>query len=386
MNLSDKIINEALKLGFNFAAIAGTDELPHSKHLDKWLADGHHSTMSYLERNVEKRKKPSLLMENTRSILVAGFNYKQTGPDEAVSNDSSRGLVSRYAWGLDYHDLLRSKLNELAERIKELSDCELNYRAFVDSAPILERSLAFSANLGFIGKNTLLIRPGIGSYFFLGELLLDIDLPSAKRQADQNCGSCDLCQKNCPTNALATPYILAAERCINYLTIENKGPIPIEFRKKIGNKIYGCDICQDVCPYNKTTDCYSSDEFFRLRSEDYASPDLLFMMALSQEEFSRMYKGSAIKRIKRKGLLRNVAVAIGNWGDPSAISVLEKVMYDSEPLIRGHVAWALGQNENRKEADRILSQARTDEKDPYVIDEINGALNELEKTDQVLLD
>jgi epoxyqueuosine reductase len=244
----------------------------------------------------------------------------------------------------------------------------------VDTGPVLERELAVRAGLGFVGKNTNLIHPQMGSWLFLGELLLNIELPVMRaRPVRGTCGGCTRCLDACPTGALVTPYVLDARRCISYLTIELKGAIPRELRSLIGNRIFGCDICQDVCPWNRRHSRPTLEPAFRPKS-DTRAPHLVDLLSLDAEGFRLRFGDSAIARAKRRGLLRNVAVALGNWGDPVTISALDRALHDCEPLVRGHAAWALGQVQSRR-AQSALAQALSSETDLWVREEIAQGLH-----------
>jgi len=373
--IENRIKEKAKEFGFSFAAIASVSQPPWAESLDKWLEENHNADMGWMARNVDLRKDPSLLMDSAKSILIFGFNYFQNPEFLAHSEDVSKGRISLYAWGKDYHDLIRERLHSFASYIKEHYYPELKYRAFVDTAPLLERSIAYSANLGFIGKNSLLIRPGFGSWMFLSELMINLDLtPDPSPEKNKGCGKCTLCKSSCPTGALKEDYSVAAERCISYLTIENKGPIPLKYRKAMGNRIYGCDDCQLVCPYNKKHPEQTNEEFFRISDKDIASPPLIDLMELDEISFRSKFEGSAIKRIKRRGLLRNVAIALGNWGHPDALPVLMRAMNDSEALIRGHAVWAYSQIEKPETVKTVLQHKRITESDPFVLSEIDFVL------------
>src|SRR5690606_7040799 len=285
---------------------------------------------------------------------------------------------ARYARNEDYHDLLKNRLIELQNRISaELLPA--GGRAYVDTGAVLERELAQRAGLGWIGRNTMLIQPRRGSYFFLGVILLDVELPYDRPFQRDHCGSCERCVVACPTGALlgrdeSGAPVLDARRCISYLTIELRGPIPRGLRPLIGNRIYGCDICQEVCPHNNS-------KFVQITSEEAFWPRagvhgerLIELMGMTQEDFSRRFKNSPVKRAKRRGLLRNVAVALGNSGAPEAVPVLAQALEDEEPLVRGHAAWALGRI-GTAEALAALRGRGAVEEDGWVVDEISLALS-----------
>jgi epoxyqueuosine reductase len=295
-----------------------------------------------------------------------------TQPNLPAPIDASRGRIARYARGDDYHEIMKARLDTLRDQITELCGDAVEGRAFVDSGPVLERDFAGAAGLGWIGKNTNLISPKKGSWFFLGELFLNIPLAYDKPIRDR-CGRCDLCLKACPTQAFVGPYILDARRCISYLTIELKGWMPLHLRPLIGNHIFGCDICQDVCPYNAKAASTSEPGF--VPTEGLLAPALVELLCLSDEEFRRRFRGSPIRRAKRRGLLRNVAVALGNSGSPRAVPALVSALLDHEPLVRGHAAWALGRIGGAEALTALQARLKT-EVDSDVRDEIEQAIVE----------
>ncbi|OQY21883.1 MAG: tRNA epoxyqueuosine(34) reductase QueG [Anaerolineaceae bacterium 4572_32.2] len=321
-------------------------------------------------QKAQKRLKPLL-----RTPISSAFrlNY-YTGPlPDDLKHDHSRGLISNYAWGLDYHDLMLDRLEELATFIAAEARREIAYRAYVDTGPLLERAYAAEAGLGFTGKNTCLIHPQRGSWLFLGEILLDIALEPTLEKISASCGTCTRCLGACPTGALVAPYVLDARRCISYLTIELKGPIPRELRPLMGNHIFGCDVCQIACPWQRFARPTKEAAFWP-DEPDRAAPLLLDLMALSEGEFCQRYEGTPILRTGRGRLLRNAAVALGNWGDERAIPALTQALSDAEPLARGHAAWALGRVGGRA-ARRALEKARQRETDSYVRQEIQIAVD-----------
>ncbi|HEX9444717.1 MAG TPA: tRNA epoxyqueuosine(34) reductase QueG, partial [Candidatus Binatia bacterium] len=281
-----------------------------------------------------------------------------------------RGWISRYAWGDDYHDLVKQKLDLLLDKIKEIHPGPLEGRAFVDSGPVLERGIAGVAGVGWIGKNTQLISPKKGSWFFLGELFLSLELAYDRAIRDR-CGKCDLCLQACPTGAFIGPYVLDARRCISYLTIELKGAIPRHLRPLMGDHIFGCDICQEVCPYNVKASP-AAEGAFSPRAGLHA-PELIPLLALSEEDFRRRFKGSPILRAKRRGFLRNVAVALGNLKSEAAVPALTHALNDDEPLVRRHAAWALGEIGTGASRSRLAERLDL-EPDPEVKEEIAAAL------------
>ncbi len=373
--LTAELKAEAQRLGFDLVGIAEAASPPHAPKLHDWLQAGYAGEMAYLARNAARRVDPGVAVPGSRSVVVCGVHYRATEPDPALWHDPSRGQISRYAWGDDYHDVLLPKLRLLQAWLEaHVGRAEIG-RSYVDTGPVLERPVGVMAGLGFQGKNTLLIHPRQGSWFLLGEILVDVMLTYDAPQAVGGCGGCTRCLQACPTNAFVGPHVLDARRCISYLTIELKGPIPRELRPLMGNHIYGCDVCQEVCPWNVRWGQFTSEPAFTPRP-DIVAPELLTLMALDDEQFRTRFKGSPIKRTKRRGLLRNVAVALGNWGDPQAVPVLARALNDHEPLIRGHVAWALGRIGGEVVHD-VLVERRAVEDDAWVCEEIDLALAEV---------
>jgi epoxyqueuosine reductase len=318
-------------------------------------------------------------------VVVALDYFPPEDASAPSSGDPSRAVFARYARGEDYHDLMKERLIALQEWITaEL--VPVSGRAYVDTGAVLERELAQRAGLGWAGRNTMLVRPGRGSYCFLGVVLLDVELAYDAPFAADRCGRCSRCVDACPTRALlgrdeAGAPVMDARRCISYLTIEQRGAIPRELRPLIGNRVYGCDICQEVCPWNSFGSDTLEPAFLPRAGVDGAS--LIELMGMSKEEFSRRFKGSAVKRTKRRGLLRNVAVALGNWGSPEAVPVLAESLSDAEPLARGHAAWALGRIASREgcppEVASQVGEALTSqlfvEEDEWVREELSLALS-----------
>jgi len=379
--LARQITAHAHRLGFDLVGIVSMASPATFQHYLAWLAHKYEGEMAYLRRPdaLAKRRDPRLLLPGAEAMVVVGANYHtQTLPSHA-SDDRSRGIVSSYAWGDDYHDVLRPRLEELAALIQVETGMTVNHRATVDASPLLERDLAVRAGLGFLGKNTCVIHPRLGSWLFLGALLIGLPLPETVSRGglrsapgQGTCGDCTRCLDACPTGALVGPYILDARRCISYLTIEHRGPIPRELRPMIGNRIFGCDICQQVCPWNRRYSRPTTEAAFQPRP-GVAAPSLLDLMALDEEAFRQEFRKSPILRARRRGLLRNVAVALGNWGDAASVPALSVALQDAEPLIRGHAAWALGRIDS-EEAQRALDAARSAEPDGWVQEEIAESL------------
>lgn len=341
--LADDIRAWADDLGFDRIGITDTCLDQHETHLLNWLQNDMHGEMDYMQMHGTKRSRPAELLPGTTRIISVRMNYlppKACEPMQVLA-DKDRAYISRYALGRDYHKVMRKRLKSLAERIEaEVGD--FGYRAFVDSAPVLEKALAEKAGLGWIGKHTNLLSEQAGSWFFLGELFTNLPLPTD--QAQQNhCGSCQACIDVCPTQAIVAPYKLDARKCISYLTIENKNAIPMEYRKAMGNRIYGCDDCQLVCPWNKFSNLSSLPDFATRHGLD--SPDLVKLFLWTEDEFLHYTEGSAMRRIGYEQWLRNTAVALGNATSTNeVIGALRKRQNYPSPLVQEHVAWALEQH------------------------------------------
>jgi len=358
-------------LGFALVGISPVKNPPHEASFADWLRKGFAGELDYMNRTEALRRDPRELVSWAESVISLGMNYYTPFPRPSGRKEP-KGWISRYAWGHDYHDVMRRKLNLLLEKIQQLHDGPVQGRAFVDSGPVLERDFAGLAGIGWIGKNTHLISPSKGSWFFLGELFLSIGL-AYDRPIRDRCGRCNLCLKACPTAAFVGPYILDARRCISYLTIELKGWLPRHLRPLIGNHIFGCDICQEVCPYNVKAPA-AEEAAFSPRPGLYA-PELIPFLSLTEEQFRLRFRGSPVLRAKRRGFLRNVAVALGNIGAREAVPFLISALSDSEPLVRGHVAWALGRI-GSGQALAALRKRLTIEEDPAVRTEIEEAITE----------
>jgi epoxyqueuosine reductase len=373
-SISERIFDKARSLGFDRAAVVPAASLPHGEAYDTWLIEGRHGEMAYMENYVELRKDPRVLEPGTRSCVVLLKNYR------AGSDVLDGGLrIARYAQGEDYHEVLRARMLELAAFIHAETGADVATRPAVDTAPLLERDLALAAGLGWIGKNAMLIHPEIGSYTFIAEILIDLDLEASHTRVPDRCGTCSRCLDACPTGAIVSPYIIDARRCISYLTIELRGPIPRSLRPLIGDHLFGCDICQAVCPWNRKAPVTTDPAFEPRLAYKALSP--LDVLSLDHERYVEVFRKSAMKRAKLTGLKRNAAVVIGNRGDASVIGVLgERLEQEPEPLVRGHIAWALGRLANLEGgagAAAVLEDARLREKDPYVLEEIAEALSEL---------
>ena len=361
---------KASELGFD---LVGVIPVSRSKTIDiynAWLKKGYAGSMKYLENHAELKEDPRNLLPETISLLALGFNYSTVDPPAKIKNPDV-GCISRYSWGDDYHDLIRSKLSALENYLCQELKAGNFSRSFVDSGPVLEREVAHRAGLGWIGKHSNLINWEKGSWFFLAELLVDVPLEANIPFTHVNCGTCTSCIEACPTEAIIADRTVDARRCISYLTIELKGAIPVKLRPKMGNLIFGCDICQQVCPWNRDAP-KSLEPGLQPRPENVA-PQLIELMQLDHAAFSERFSKSPIKRTKRRGFLRNVAVALGNWANAEAIPALSLGLCDSEPLVRSHSAWALGRIADLQ-AKTKLEEAKLTEKNQEVLQEIETAL------------
>ncbi len=342
--LAADIKSEGRRLGFQQLGITGVDLEEDERHLLNWLDAGMHGDMEYMQRHGTRRSRPADLVGGTLRVISARMDYQP--PDarhpQQVLGNGRLGYISRYAMGRDYHKLMRARLQKLVDFIGTAAG-EFGHRVFVDSAPVLEKALARNAGLGWIGKHSNLIHPRAGSWFFIGEIYTDLPLPEDPPFASQHCGRCQACIDICPTQAIVGPYQVDARKCISYLTIELRGPIPVEFRKAIGNRIYGCDDCQLVCPWNRFAR-NSEERDFRTR-HGFDAPELLALFGWTEAEFLRNTEGSAIRRIGYACWIRNIAVALGNTeSTPEVIAALNGRRNDPSELIREHVRWALEQH------------------------------------------
>ena len=333
----------ARELGFQDIGFTGVNLHEHEAYLEKWLQAGYHGTMDWMDRHGSKRSRPSELVPGTCTVISCRMDYLPEAADAwEILENSEKGFVSRYALGRDYHKLIRSRLAKLAERIRDELACG-TFRAFVDSAPVLERAVAEQSGLGWIAKNTMLINESAGSYFFLGEIYTDIPFMPSDPKEEKHCGSCSACMVACPTDAFVAPFVLDARRCISYLTIEHKGSIDETLRPKMGNRIYGCDDCQLVCPWNKFATTSPEPDFAPREGLDQA--DLVTLFAWTEKEFEDRLQGSPIRRIGHERWLRNIAVALGNAETTQEIvNALRSKQDTSSPLVKEHIAWALTQH------------------------------------------
>lgn len=367
MNLSDAILERAEQLGFARAGIVPVDEPDTVRQYQQWLAEGRQGEMSYLSKYSDIRIGESELEPGMKSVVVLATNYHR-----ALATTEGGWRLARYALGDDYHDTLWERMREIAAFIHAETGAAVASRPAVDTAPILERDLAARAGLGWVGKNAMVIDPEIGSYTFISELYVDTEITSTAERRPDRCGTCSACIDACPTGAIISPYVIDARRCISYLTIELRGPIPRHLRPLIGDRLFGCDICQEVCPWNRKAP-ESTDDIFRQR-EIYDLFTLRELIQFPHSWYVEVFRGSAIKRAKHRGLLRNAAVVMGNRADPDDVPVLRRVLTTSEePLVRGHVAWALGRI-GSDGALHALEAALESDSDDYVREEIRWAL------------
>jgi epoxyqueuosine reductase len=348
--LEQRLIQQAHLLGFELAGIAPATEADGLDRLRDWLARGFAGTMDYMHHHGEARRHPSSVLPEVRSVVMVGMNYRPAEEPETPSHQQpNRGRVSRYACGTDYHDVLRDRLNRLLDWLRrERPDCL--GRGVVDTAPLLERDFARRAGLGWFGKNTMLLNKRLGSYFFLGALLVNLELAADPPHTTSHCGTCTACLDACPTSAFVGPGVLDARRCISYLTIEHRGDVPAELRPGLGDWLFGCDVCQEVCPWNRKAPP-GVEPALQARPE-LEKLDLIEVLGLSEEEFRRRFRGTALLRTKRRGLLRNAALVLGNLGDAAALPALRRALDDAEPLVREAARWAID-NIERRRADQV---------------------------------
>ncbi|MBT2772882.1 tRNA epoxyqueuosine(34) reductase QueG [Halomonas sp. ISL-60] len=343
------------ELGFQQVGITDTELSAHEAYLDAWLENGHHGEMGFMAKHGTKRTRPAELEPGTQRIISVRMDYLPAEVESTkVLGQPSRAYVSRYALGRDYHKLIRKRLALLAKKIEqEVGD--FGYRAFVDSAPVMERALAQKAGLGWFGKNAMLLNPKAGSLFFLGELYTDLPLPVDEPFEHEHCGSCSACRTACPTGAIVDDKVIDSRKCISYLTIELHGTIPVEYRRAMGNRIYGCDDCQLVCPFTRFTHITQEGDFAPRHDLDRTS--LISLFTWGEAEFLDKTAGSPIRRIGYERWLRNIAIGLGNapWSESVEAALWARRAYPSE-LVREHVAWAL-EEQRLKRSERIATDA-----------------------------
>jgi epoxyqueuosine reductase len=338
-----QIKEKARAIGFDLVGITSAQPPQHTQEFRQWLASGFHGEMGYMAKNAEKRADPSKILADVRSVVVVGLNYNTDDLGRSphpvpLPTERGEGKIARYAWGArDYHDVMSGKLKQLAAAIDDCGGAGTRSLWYVDTGPVLERDLAQRAGIGFIGKHTNLISRQLGNWIFVGEVLTNLELPPDQPEREY-CGTCRRCIDVCPTRAIVAPYQLDARLCISYLTIELKGAIPVELRPLIGNHVFGCDDCLDVCPWNRFAKLSPAREFQRREM-----PPLTEFLSWDEQRFRGFFRSTPIFRIKRRGFLRNVCVVLGNIGDASVLPALKRASQDTEPLVREHAAWAIGQ-------------------------------------------
>jgi epoxyqueuosine reductase len=361
-DLKTALTREARALGFDCVGVTDPDAIAEAgKHFREFLDSGGHGDMEWLAASPERRTDPRVLWPGVRSVIMLGVNY---GPDEnplEILKRRDRGAISVYAQGDDYHDLIKKRLKALARWLVAASGDEV--KVFVDTAAVMEKPLAQAAGLGWQGKHTNLVSRELGSWLFLGAIFTASELPHDAADGD-HCGSCTACQDICPTAAFPAPYKLDARRCISYLTIENKGPIPHEFRKAIGNRIYGCDDCLAVCPWNKFAQ--TGREVKLAARAELRAPSLAELVRLDDGAFRALFAKSPVKRIGRDRFIRNVLIAIGNSGDALLAHEAERLLGDESALVRGAAVWALAQLIAPEQFDALAKRATADETDAAV--------------------
>lgn len=356
---------EARRAGFDAVAVTTPDAIPEAPaRLAEFVADGFHGSMDWIAETFQRRAEPSTLWPDVRSIVVLAMNYGPDRDPRDVLQKRDRGAISVYAQNRDYHDVMKGRLKEIAGKIVARAGGDV--KVFVDTAPVMEKPLAEAAGLGWQGKHTNLVSRAHGSWLFLGTIFTTAELEPDKAEID-HCGSCRACLDACPTNAFPAPYRLDARRCISYLTIENKGPIPLEFREKIGNRIYGCDDCLAACPWNKFASVASEAKL--AARADLREPPLSELLLLDDAAFRSFFSGSPIKRIGRDRFVRNVLIAAGNSGDVSLAPIVRGLLDDGSPLVRGAAVWALSRLMPSRDFVELAQSALKTEGDATVCEE-----------------
>ncbi len=379
--LRELVVASARRHGFHRVGIVPVEPSRRADLYRDWLTAGRHGEMTYLasDEHVAGRTDARALLASARTVIVVALAYGKDAPSPPPG--AVRGLIARYARGTDYHMVVRDRLQRVAAELAAAAGRPVATRVCVDSAPLAERELAERAGLGFTAKNTMVIAPGLGSFVVLGELLVDLELAATPPPArDKGCGQCRACLDACPTGAFVDAFVLDARRCISYLTIEHDGPIPVELRPKLGAMIFGCDICQEVCPYNAAApDRHAPAAELTPRDVDHAFPDLVALAAAGANQLRQFVKRTALRRVDRRRLLRNVAVALGNSGEPRAAPAVISLLAHPEALVRGHAAWALGALAARTAVDpstaaTALAHALATERDASTRAELTAAL------------
>lgn len=353
IDLAKEIEFRANELGFDRIGFAPAAPPLRAEYFKQWLAEGKAGTMTYLNRSAGRRVNPQVVMDGARTIISVAQSYFTGRLPEEIRSDPSRGLIASYAWGQDYHEVLLNKLVELAGIVEELAP-GYSTKCYVDTGHILERDHGERAGLGFIGKNTLLISPQMGSTFFLGEILTTLKLPPSPLARMPSCGSCTRCLDICPTHAFPTAYVLDSTLCVSYLTIEFRGVIPRHLRAKMSNHVFGCDDCQDCCPWNLRFSKETNEAAYRA-ALDRQAPLLSDLVLLTENQFRERFAGTAVLRTAYSGFMRNVAIALGNWGAEDALDLLEPLSGSNDALIRTHAVWGVAQV-NDKRADKLLRE------------------------------
>ncbi len=348
--LKEDLRHRALEAGFDAAAFAPAAPPPHAHHLTAWLANGSHAGLSWMARHPERRRDPRQLLPNLGVILVLGSNYQPPGDPMAPLTDPGAAWISAYARNRDYHDLLKKRLKKLARWLQERLGRPVDGRIFVDTAPVLEKPLAVAAGLGWQGKNALLVNRRFGCWLFLAEYFIALPLPADEPDGKDHCGDCRACLDACPTDALDRPYRLDAGRCLAYWSNEAPGAIPLRYRAAMGNRVFGCDDCLAVCPWNRFGAVTGEPAF--LPRPALENPRLLDFVDLDDAAFRTLFRQSPVKRLGVTRFLRNLAVALGNWATPEALSALERLLRHEQPLVRGHAAWGVGRVAERNDRER----------------------------------
>ncbi|CAN7576336.1 tRNA epoxyqueuosine(34) reductase QueG [Aminobacter sp. LjRoot7] len=374
--LRQLIEREASRAGFAAIAVTRPDAIPLAPaRLAQFVDEGLHGSMAWMAETLERRSEPSVLWPEVRSIVVLAMNYGPDSDPRALQAMPDRAAVSVYARNRDYHDVMKGRLKEIAGKIVARAGGDV--KVFVDTAPVMEKPLAESAGLGWQGKHTNLVSREFGSWLFLGTIFTTAELAPDDAEVD-HCGSCRACLDACPTNAFPAPYRIDARRCISYLTIENKGPIPLEFRQKIGNRIYGCDDCLAACPWNKFAQAASEQKL--AARDDLREPRLAELLALDDATFRTFFSGSPVKRIGRDRFVRNVMIAAGNSADATLIEPCQALLSDASPLVRGAAVWALSQLAGAEAFSALAHQALKVETEDDVIAEWQAALTQVEQS------
>lgn len=365
--IAARLSKSAADLGLSGIGFAPALPPPRVEHLRRWLAAGYAGTMTFMQRSAHRRTDPQRVLPDAQTVICAAENYSPGHLPAHLRNDPARGIIAAYAGGSDYHEIMLAKLEQLAKLMTELAP-EHTHRCYVDTGALLERDFGERAGLGFVGKNTLLIHPRCGSQFFLGEIITTLKLPVSPVPSLPSCGSCTRCLAMCPTRAFPTAYVLDSRPCISYLTIEFKGIIPRELRGKMGNHIFGCDDCQDCCPWNDRF-AQTTKEAAYLSAAERRAPFLVELAGLSEIQYRERFAGSPVLRPGYAGFLRNVAVALGNWGEIQALDGLRTLLEHESAVVRAHAVWAvarIGDDGSRS----LLRAAARREANPVVLAEL----------------